>query len=395
MPTLQAGQKYALKRVPKYVLSNSRDRRQQLLAECVAMRKLSHPFVLRLHYVYEARDCIVLVLDYAARGTLYDVLRDEQRMQLGLESVSTSVELRGASGFPEKRAKQFLAEILSAVHCLHKHNILHRDVKLENVLVGDDVGVASFVLLLPPVASDVVVPRVFSSRFVSSHPNPPQPNPTQPAILGSYLRQRVWPFATPLWRRRASDDGNTRTSLKAPHPATANAELTQNSRKSPTPTRQAYMAPELVRGEQYGRAVDYWCAGVLLFEMLTGHQPFTASTVEEMYTAIVHDEPDLEKLTAARLSASAIELTKGLLNKSAANRLGAGGGGGGGMASIRCHPFFKGFDWDSVKNRLHPARWATAITVSRSAQCITLQEFPRRVARWCGSTPSLNPTQPN
>jgi novel protein kinase C epsilon type len=40
--------------------------------------------------------------------------------------------------FSEKRAKFYIAEITLAIQFLHRHGILHQDLKLENVLVGSD-----------------------------------------------------------------------------------------------------------------------------------------------------------------------------------------------------------------------------------------------------------------
>ena len=44
-----------------------------------------------------------------------------------------------------------------------------------------------------------------------------------------------------------------------------------------------YFAPEVINGEKYSKAVDFWCIGVLLFEMLTGDVPFKAQTTDELF----------------------------------------------------------------------------------------------------------------
>jgi serine/threonine protein kinase len=44
-----------------------------------------------------------------------------------------------------------------------------------------------------------------------------------------------------------------------------------------------YMAPEMVRGQEYSFEVDYWALGVILYEMLTGVVPF-AEGLEDPYT---------------------------------------------------------------------------------------------------------------
>lgn len=48
-----------------------------------------------------------------------------------------------------------------------------------------------------------------------------------------------------------------------------------------------YIAPEIILGRAYGKAVDWWSFGVLLFEMASGHTPFYAQDVMTLYEKIV------------------------------------------------------------------------------------------------------------
>lgn len=50
-----------------------------------------------------------------------------------------------------------------------------------------------------------------------------------------------------------------------------------------------YFSPELCQNKPYGTAADMWALGVLLYECMTSHRPFTAKTVEGLYKAIIHD----------------------------------------------------------------------------------------------------------
>jgi eukaryotic-like serine/threonine-protein kinase len=58
-----------------------------------------------------------------------------------------------------------------------------------------------------------------------------------------------------------------------------------------------YMAPEIKNGN-YGRSIDVYASGVILFEMLTGHPPFEGETPAEVLMKHQLDTPDLGKIPA-------------------------------------------------------------------------------------------------
>jgi tetratricopeptide (TPR) repeat protein len=57
-----------------------------------------------------------------------------------------------------------------------------------------------------------------------------------------------------------------------------------------------YIAPEVLEGESPGRESDLYAVGVMLYEFITGHHPFRASTVREMVAHVMGSEPDMEAL---------------------------------------------------------------------------------------------------
>lgn len=100
-----------------------------------------------------------------------------------------------------------------------------------------------------------------------------------------------------------------------------------------------YLAPEIIKGISHGKAVDWWGIGVLLFEMLTGHPPFTGSNHKELYQHIVSDEV----IFPEHVQQPARSLIRGLLCKEPENRLGSKT-----AAEIKNHEFFSGLDWEMV-----------------------------------------------
>jgi len=54
-----------------------------------------------------------------------------------------------------------------------------------------------------------------------------------------------------------------------------------------------YMAPELLSNKGYSFEVDFWALGILVFEMLTGYDPFDQEDVYLMYQSIIYDKPKI------------------------------------------------------------------------------------------------------
>lgn len=63
----------------------------------------------------------------------------------------------------------------------------------------------------------------------------------------------------------------------------------------------AYMAPEQVRGLDIDRRVDVWAAGVVLYQMVTGTQPFKGGSVLEIGSSVLNQEPDLELIADPKI----------------------------------------------------------------------------------------------
>ncbi len=51
------------------------------------------------------------------------------------------------------------------------------------------------------------------------------------------------------------------------------------------------MAPEILSEKPYGRAVDWWALGVLIYEMLLGKAPFSGDTEDRIFSSIMRDAP--------------------------------------------------------------------------------------------------------
>uniref|UniRef100_A0A0X3Q197 cAMP-dependent protein kinase n=1 Tax=Schistocephalus solidus TaxID=70667 RepID=A0A0X3Q197_SCHSO len=105
-----------------------------------------------------------------------------------------------------------------------------------------------------------------------------------------------------------------------------------------------YLAPEIILSKGYGRAVDWWAVGVLIFEMIAGYPPFFADQPIQVY----------EKIVAGKLrfpffmSLDARNLLSNLLQGDTTKRF---GNMRNGVADIQSHIWFSSIDWVDIFER--------------------------------------------
>lgn len=104
-----------------------------------------------------------------------------------------------------------------------------------------------------------------------------------------------------------------------------------------------YLAPEILLSQGYGKEVDWWTFGILLYEMLTGLPAFYDSDTAKMYQKILKAPIDFK----ADMPESVVDLLSKLLERDPIKRLGSVKGAN----EIKCHPFFSVIDWDKLIKR--------------------------------------------
>ncbi|KAM4652763.1 NUAK family SNF1-like kinase 1 [Discoglossus pictus] len=116
-----SGKMVAVKSIQKDKITDELDR-VHLQREIEITALLKHQHIIQVFEVFESRDKIVIVMEYASNGELYDFINNKQQI-------------------PESEARDVFRQIVSAVHYCHKNGIVHRDIKLENILLDDKLNV--------------------------------------------------------------------------------------------------------------------------------------------------------------------------------------------------------------------------------------------------------------
>lgn len=109
-----------------------------------------------------------------------------------------------------------------------------------------------------------------------------------------------------------------------------------------------YLAPEIIRGEGHGSAVDWWTFGIFLYELLHGITPFKGSGNRATLFNVV-GQP-LKFPESPQVSSAVRDLIRGLLVKEPHKRIAYKRG----ATEIKQHPFFEGTNWALVRSATPP-----------------------------------------
>ncbi|XP_071960301.1 uncharacterized protein [Antedon mediterranea] len=144
---IATGELVAIKSIPKNKIENEEDLKR-IKQEIEIMKMLDHPHIINVIDVFESKDKIVMVMEYASGGELYDYINDDKMT-------------------PDD-AQKFFRQIVSAVHYCHKLNIAHRDLKLENVLLDENLNVKIADFGLSTMYSDKLLSTYCGSPLYAS-----------------------------------------------------------------------------------------------------------------------------------------------------------------------------------------------------------------------------------
>lgn len=229
----QTGQKFACKVVKK---NSSMNDAQSMSTEIEIMKRIRHRHIVSMYELYETPKCLWIILELVDGGDLYHFLANTLH-------------------YNEVMASRQFKQVLQGLHYLHSLGVVHRDLKLDNILLqgsgpNSDLKIADFGL------SALV--RIEEDGY------------------------------------DANESGKRKTYRKL---------------KDMWGTKE-YFAPEVVE-QAYGPQADVWALGCVLYEMLSGEQAFPVrenDTESKFYGRITRGEYDLNKPVWKKISKDAKDL---------------------------------------------------------------------------------------
>ncbi|CAN6825101.1 unnamed protein product [Brassica oleracea] len=301
-------------------------------AERAILKMLDHPFLPTLYAQFISDNLSCLVMEYCPGGDLH-VLRQKQLSRC----------------FSEPAARFYVAEVLLALEYLHMLGVIYRDLKPENILVREDghIMLTDFDLSLRCEVNPTLLKTTSSAgkdpARMSGHYN--TSNCIQPLCIEPSCRVPCFsPRLSSKPRKQRRPDPLTQQFRSLPQLV---AEPTEARSNSFVGTHE-YLAPEIIKGEGHGAAVDWWTFGVLLYELLYGKTPFKGYDNEETLSNVVFQ--NLKFPDSPLVSFQAKDLIRRLVMKDPESRLGSEKG----AAEIKRHPFFEGLNWALIRCAIPP-----------------------------------------
>ena len=200
----------------------------------------------------------------------------------------------------EKEAKFYISELILAIESIHNLDCIHRDIKPDNILIDKNGHIK---------LSDFGLAKISDKLYEKEDEK---------------------------YKNFLQNKNNEK-----------NHKMTHNKNYSCVGTAY-YVAPEVLKKSGYDKDIDWWSVGVIFFEMLVGYAPFCSKETTEVCYKVLNWKDFLNIPKKVKISEEAKDLIYKLINNSD-DRLGKNG-----SEEIKRHPFFKGVNWNNIRNSKAP-----------------------------------------
>ena len=260
-------------------------------------------WITQLRYSFIDNKHLYLIMDYCPGGDLMNYLIQRDLLE-------------------ESEARFYIAEIILCVDSLHKMNCIHRDLKPDNILIGEDGHLKLSDFGLSFISNERLFPLTQNKK------NEFQKEKLHNCINFSDNEEKNIPIEE---SKKTGQNVNNKQMI-----AYSNVG-------SPD-----YVAPEVINNEGYGEEIDWWSVGAIFYEMLIGFPPFFSENAQITCSKIKNYEKYLSIPRERKISSEAKNLINSFLTEPS-KRLGVHG-----IEEIKNHIFFKNFNWEKIREMKPP-----------------------------------------
>ncbi|KAL8513899.1 hypothetical protein ACS0TY_013136 [Phlomoides rotata] len=287
------GEIYAMKKLKKSEML-SRGQVEHVRSERNLLVEVDSRCIVKLFYSFQDSDSLYLIMEYLPGGDIMTLLMREDVLS-------------------EDVARFYIAESILAIHSIHQHNYVHRDIKPDNLILDKNghLKLSDFGLCKPlEKYSSLLEDDDFIARDSTTEGDGNNATYTAPWLMAKEQLQQ--------WKRN-------RRALAYSTVGTLD-----------------YMAPEVLLKKGYGMECDWWSLGAIMYEMLVGYPPFCSDDPRMTCRKIINWKACLKFPEEQKISDEARDLICHLLCD-VDKRLGTRG-----VEEIKGHPWFRGVKWDSL-----------------------------------------------
>ena len=268
----------------------------------------SNPWIVKLKYSFQDEYYLYLVMEFLPGGDLMNLLMKKEVLT-------------------EDEARFYTAEMILAVDSVHKLNCIHRDLKPDNILIDKNGHIQ---------LSDFGLAKISDKTFfpITSKDS------TGPQRIINNQSDSITSLNT-----NYSNNNNFNSMIRN------NNSLRQRRNRLvaySTVGTPDYIAPEVFSQNGYGEEADWWSIGVMFFEMVVGFPPFFSENPSDTCKKIVKWKEYFSIPPDANLSPEAESFILRMVSQPE-SRLGVHG-----VEEIKKHPFFRGIDWNNIRNMKAP-----------------------------------------
>lgn len=311
-------------------------------AERDILVEADHQWVVKMFYSFQDVMNLYLIMEFLPGGDMMTLLMKKDTLS-------------------EDATQFYIAETALAIESIHRLGFIHRDIKPDNLLLDakghiklSDFGLCTglkkshrteFYRDLSQAKSSDFSAALFSPSSATS-----SAHHRHPGGAGSSTARTSMSFNPMDSKRRAESWKKNRRQLAYSTVGTPD-----------------YIAPEVFGQTGYTSSCDWWSLGVIMYEMLIGYPPFCSETPQETYRKVMNWRETLVFPPEVPISNEAKDLIQHFCCE-ADKRMGSKEG----INEVKVHPFFRGVDWDHIRER--PA--AVPVQVKSIDDTSNFDDFP-------------------